>query len=314
VQQEFFDMGFSSIASANTMVPEQQQRFEDACQAVSENLEGLIQAIAVVRRLRHPEEGCPWDLKQSHASLRKYMLEEAYEAVEAMEANEATPHLQEELGDVLLQVLLHAQIAEDNGAFTVQDVAAGLAEKLIRRHPHVFAPHQETAIHSPEAVTAQWQAIKAQEQAQKSSVEPAVPVSVLQGVGQGKPALMRAGDISHKAVKVGFAWPDDATLMGCVRSELDEIETEMQASPRQPERLEDEMGDVLFACASLARHIGVEPEVALHKATGKFECRFRHMEQLIQQAGLTLGALSFDEWEAFWQQAKTELRALGACL
>ena len=279
----------------------------EACEKeLKEQLNGLMKAVAVVRQLRHPEEGCPWDLKQTHASLRKHMLEEAYEAVEAMQG-EATTHLKEELGDVLLQVLLNAQIAEDSGEFTINDVAQTLAEKLIRRHPHVFTPKAHTQeITTPEAVSAQWQAIKAQERGQTHTTP-----SALEGVTRAQPALSRAGVLSKKAVKLGFAWPDDATLLACVRSEFDEVEAEMKQATRSHDRLEDELGDVLFACSSLAKELNIDPEVALTRASDKFETRFRHMERLIQQDNQQPSDLDFDTWEAYWAKAKAQLRAEG---
>ena len=216
------------------MEAEAQGRLEEAQARLSHSMASVVKAMAVIKALRTPETGCPWDLKQSHHSLRKHMLEEAYEAAEAMEANQPTEHLKEELGDVLLQVLLHAQIAEDSGAFNFQEVCEGLAEKLIRRHPHVFQPSAQKGIDSPEAVSAQWQTIKAMErQTAEGAENPVVGgatrvESVLQGVTKAQPALTRAGQLSHKAVKVGFSWPDDETLMECVRSELVEIEEEMR--------------------------------------------------------------------------------------
>jgi MazG family protein len=288
----------------------------DALEAkLSLELKGVQQALAVVQQLRNPEGGCPWDLEQTHQSLTPFMLEEAYEAVEAMQAcssdSTASIHaLKDELGDVLLQVLLNSQIAQDAGHFSFQDVCTHLAEKLIERHPHVFKPDSHTAeINSPEAVTSQWQAIKAR-QAPPSSEGVA---SVLDGVHKGQAALARAGKISKKAVKAGFTWPDDETLWACVMSEFDEIKAEMQATPRNPLRLQDEMGDVFFACASLAKQIGVEPETALVQATAKFEQRFRYMESMILAEGRALADLDFPTWDDYWNRAKAELRSSGAC-
>jgi nucleoside triphosphate diphosphatase len=307
----------SSVAHP-LMEADPQARLEEAQHTLQEHMAGVLKAMAVVKALRTPETGCPWDLEQNHHSLRKHMLEEAYEAVEAMETNSPSLHLKEELGDVLLQVLLHAQIAEDAGSFTFEDVCEGLAEKLIRRHPHVFQPSKQLEVNTPEAVSEQWQRIKALEVKPDSLDKPqhaqaSTMPSVLEGVSQGQPALSRAGQVSHKAVKAGFNWPDDATLMECVRSELREIEDEMRHSPTSADRLEDEMGDVLFACASLAKHLRIEPELALSRATDKFEQRFQYMEGLIHASGTPMQHLSFEEWEAYWQQAKAELRSKGLC-
>ena len=299
--------------TVETLIENAMQDKLDALEAkLSLDMQGVQHALAVVKQLRNPDGGCPWDLEQTHQSLTPFMLEEAYEAVEAMQASslntpESTTALKDELGDVLLQVLLNSQIAEDEGRFTLQDVCFHLAEKLIVRHPHVFKPQSHTAdIDSPEAVTAQWQAIKASQSAKKAG-------SVLDGVHKGQAALARAGKISKKAVKAGFTWPDDATLWACVMSEFDEIKTEMEATPRNPERLQDEMGDVFFACASLAKQIGVEPETALVQATAKFEQRFRYMEALILADGHALADLDFQTWDDYWNRAKADLRATGLC-
>jgi len=277
-------------------------------------MQDVQKVLAVVKQLRTPKEGCPWDLEQTHQSLAPYMLEEAYEAVEAMQdiANPTearVQNLKDELGDVLLQVLLNSQIAQDEGFFTFQDICQHLAQKLIRRHPHVFCPDSHQAnIETPEAVTAQWQALKAQEAPLNTTKQ-----SVLDGVSKAQPALSRAGKISKKAVKAGFTWPNDEVLWACVMSELDEIKAEMEAKPRCAERLQDEMGDVFFACASLSKQIGVDPETALVQATEKFERRFRYMESLIQKDGRHLNDLDFDTWDAYWKQAKEALRASGVC-
>ena len=262
----------------------------------------LWQAIQVVAELRHPDHGCPWDLKQTHASLKRFLLEEAQETLTAIDDNDPAA-LCEELGDVLLQVLLHAQIAQDNNQFTLADVAQTLAQKLVRRHPHVFGD-ANADINSPERVTQQWQQIKA---AEKSGQ--AIAGSVLVDVPKGLPALSRAYVTSKKAVAVGFEWPDLASLWQCVMSEYDEFRAETDADhpdkATRQNRLEDEFGDILFASINLGRQFGIDPEVALHRATDKFTRRFKAMEALVDKPLTELTEqLTFADWDDLWNRAK----------
>lgn len=272
--------------------------------AISETtLEALEQVVGVVAKLRDPDGGCPWDLKQTHESLRPHMLEEAYEAVEAMGADQSPEALKEELGDVLLQVLLHAQIAKDNGLFSIKDVAHGLAEKLIRRHPHVFNT-DATKLEEAEAVTTQWEKIKAQEKVDAGEAQDSV---LKKAAKPNTTALIRAQRVSKKAVKLGFAWPDMKSLWACVRSEFDELEevTEKTGDPLASQQaLEEELGDCLFATVSLAHHLNVEAEVALTRATDKFLKRFQCMES---QADQPLETLNFEQWDTLWKQAKKQV-------
>lgn len=278
-----------------------------------EVMQGIEKLVQVVAQLRHPETGCPWDLKQTHVSLKPYLLEEAYEAVEAIDESEAsgnTALLKEELGDVLLQVVLHSQLAQDAGQFDFEGVCETIAEKLIRRHPHVFG---EVEVEGAEAVVTNWEAIKKAEKGNPKTH------SVLDGVSKNQPALSRALETSKKAVKVGFAWPNLDSLWDCVMSEYREFREEVDALPADNpvsvaafERLESEMGDIFFASVNLARHFKIDPEVALTKATAKFIRRFQAMEQVIlQRAGqeTTLEAamteLDFESWDALWREAKT---------
>lgn len=281
-------------------------------EAVQEHqgIEKLLQTIAA---LRHPEQGCPWDLKQTHATLKPYMLEEAYEAVEAMNDWESTgksDSLKEELGDVLLQVVLHCQLAKEAKQFDFEAVCEGIAEKLIRRHPHVFG---DVTVENSQQVTQNWEAIK---QAEKGGVK---QESVLTGISKSQPALSQALQTSKKAVKVGFEWPSLDSLWDCVMSEYDEFKAEMEGvanpseiSAAQFARLENEMGDIFFASVNLARHFGIDPEVALNKATQKFTRRFQAMEQLIQQRHLkpqqsldeAMKGLDFETWDVLWREAK----------
>jgi tetrapyrrole methylase family protein / MazG family protein len=262
-----------------------------------EGLTGIEKLVAVVAQLRHPEQGCPWDLKQTHASLKPYMLEEAYEAIEAIDSGEPES-LKEELGDVLLQVVLHAQLAQDVGVFDFSQVCQGIADKLIRRHPHVFG---ESTVSDAEGVVNQWEAIKKTEKQQEAvSTE---KQSILHGVPKNLPALSRALETSKRAVKVGFEWPSIESLWECVMSEFAEFKHE--ADHHQPfERLEEEMGDIFFATVNLARHYKIDPEVALTRATAKFTQRFQAMERLVGERSLE--SLDFETWDHLWNQAKAE--------
>lgn len=266
------------------------------CEAQS----GINKLLAVVAALRHPQLGCPWDLKQTHASLRPYMLEEAYEAVEAIDTGHPAP-LQEELGDVLLQVALHAQLAMEAGTFTFPQVAEGIANKLIERHPHVFGQDMtnlgEAA--TPEAVVTNWEAMKRAKHGEKTGQ----PASAMDTVPEGVPALIRAFKASKKAVHAGFKWPSFESLWSCVLSEYDELRQDID-NERPIENLEDELGDCLFATVSLAQFLGIDAEVALHKATNKFMSRYRAMEQLLDQP---LESYSFETLDDAWRQAKKQV-------
>ncbi len=291
---------------ANQVDPALQPILQQQQEKVQAQLPSIQQVLAVVAQLRNPNGGCPWDLEQTHASLRPHLLEEAYEAVETMHHTpvQNPHHLKEELGDVLLQVLLHAQIAQDNGLFSFADICDTLADKLVHRHPHVFRPAQQedAAITTPEQVSAQWQAIKQAEKNPTATTD--TKSSVLANVATGQPALTRAATISRKAVKVGFKWPNLESLWQCVMSEFDEFKAEAVAMTPSTDRMEDELGDIFFACASLAQFFNLNPEVALTRATNKFQARFLYIEQ---HATKPLSELSFDEWEQLWAEAKHHL-------
>jgi MazG family protein len=272
--------------------------------ALASTWPAVANLLAVVAQLRNPNGGCPWDLAQTHESLRPHLLEEAYEAVEAMTPSIGSPSaMKEELGDVLLQVVLNAQLAQEAGQFNFNDICQTLSEKLIRRHPHVFNAPETSTITTPAEVSQQWQAIKATEKAQQGNA-PAAKPSALMGVNEALPALNKAASLSKKAVKVGFKWPNDEALWACVLSEFNELKAEADAPTPNTDALEDELGDVFFACATLAQHYNLNPEVALTRAIHKFKTRFVHMEQHTPKP---LEALSLDEWEALWQQAKIAL-------
>lgn len=253
---------------------------------IYKNLEELIDVVA---KLRAPD-GCPWDREQTHSSLRPNMLEEAYEAIDAIDENNM-PHLREELGDVLLQVLLHSQIASENGDFNIEEVAKELKDKLIHRHPHVFG---NANVKNSDEVLANWDKLKAEEKTDRKSA--------MDGLSKSQPALMLAQKISKRAVKVGFEWPNEDSLYNCFYSEIEEFK---QAKKEQnKEHMEEEYGDILFAAVNLARWNKIDAEQALLKANKKFEKRFRKMEEL---ATKPLTDYSFEEFDALWKQAKKEL-------
>ena len=226
---------------------------------------GLVEILA---RLRAPD-GCPWDREQTHESLLKHLLEEAVEVVEAVRAQDDT-NLAEELGDVLLQVVFHAQLASEEGRFTIEDVVRSISEKMVRRHPHVFG---SAVAETAEAVHAQWEMIKAQE---KAAAGKAPAQSVLDKVSRALPALTRAQELQKRAANVGFAWSDPADAVAKVREELAEFEAELRKGDRP--RLAEEFGDLLFAVAAVGRQVGLEAEQELIHGNAKFEARFRRLE------------------------------------
>ncbi len=244
------------------------------------NLERLIEIISILRS----ENGCKWDREQTHSTLKRNMLEEAYEAVDAIDDNDLN-HLKEELGDVLLQVVLHAQIAKEENAFNIEDVAKGISDKLIHRHPHVFG---DVKVQSTDEILDNWEKLKKEEKPHRTSI--------MDGVSKSQSAMMSAQKISKKAVKTGFEWPDETSLYDCVLSEIKEF----QQAKTQDEK-EEEMGDILFAVVNLARWNKIEAEQALLKSNKKFMARFRKMESL---ADKELEKLTLEEWDSLWKKAK----------
>ena len=246
----------------------------------------LEEVIEVIRKLRAPD-GCPWDRKQTHESLRPNMLEEAYEAVDAIDDNDMA-HLREELGDVLLQVLLHSQIASENNEFNIDNVAKELKDKLIHRHPHVFG---DIRIDNADEVLAVWEKRKAEEKSHRKSA--------MDGISRSQSALISAQKISKKAVKTGFEWPNEESLYECIMSEFNEFKEAVQEGDKI--HMEEEFGDILFATVNLARWNKIDAEQALLKANKKFEKRFRKMEELAEKP---LNDYSFEEFDTLWKQAK----------
>jgi ATP diphosphatase len=251
---------------------------------------GLEKLKAVVHDLRSPR-GCPWDQEQTHESLVSNMIEEAYEAVEAIQSGDKE-HLREELGDVLLQVVLHAEIASEIDAFDLDAVAHEVSEKLIRRHPHVYGSSDTD---TSEAVLAQWDAIKRAEKGDRK--EP-----YLARVGTGLPALSQAAKIQKKAAKIGFDWPDTQGPMEKIREETEEVSHELEGTDAA--RLSEEIGDLLFAVVNLARKSGIDPEAALASCNQKFVRRFGKVESALEAEQISLDEASLGQMEAAWQHAK----------
>ena len=251
--------------------------------------DGMTRLRQVVHRLRAPG-GCPWDREQTHASLVPHLLEEAYEAAEAIHAGDPTL-ICEELGDLLLQPVLHAEIASESGAFDLDRMANELTEKLIRRHPHVFG---DASAETSDAVIVQWDAIKRREKGEARGY--------LEGAASGLPALMRAQKLQKKAARVGFDWPDREPVFAKILEEVAELEDAVQNS--EPACIEEEVGDLLFSVVNLARKLGVEAEVALAASNEKFVRRFHAMEQRLTDQGTKLGEAALTEMDAVWDAVK----------
>jgi MazG family protein len=249
--------------------------------------------LEIMARLRDPERGCPWDRQQDFKSIAPYTVEEAYEVADAIERDDLGA-LREELGDLLLQVVYHARMAEEAGLFRFEDVAAGIAEKLTARHPHVFGTAE---IKDAAEQTRDWETHKAGERAAKSQT------GVLEGIPLGLPGLTRAEKLQRRAARVGFDWPELAPVFGKIREELTELEQEL-ATGAVAVRVEDELGDVLFAVANLARKLQVDPEQALRGTNRKFERRFRHVEMRLAERGKQPAQASLEEMDGYWDEAK----------
>ncbi|MFM8499980.1 MAG: nucleoside triphosphate pyrophosphohydrolase [Chakrabartia sp.] len=245
-------------------------------------LDQMDRLLGIMARLRDPVLGCPWDVEQTYATIAPYTIEEAYEVADAI-ARHDLAELKEELGDLLLQVVFHARMAEEEGVFSFADVAAAISDKMERRHPHVFG----------NATGVDWEGIKAAERADKASAK---PHTALSGVALGLPALLRAEKLQKRAARTGFDWPDANGARAKIIEELAEVDAATDQDAR-----EDELGDLLFAVVNWARKLDIDPEAALRRANRKFENRFRAMEDM---AGDGFVGLSLDDKEALWQKAK----------
>ena len=253
----------------------------------------------IMSRLRHPEQGCVWDLKQDFTSLIPYLIEEAYEVIDAIDRNDPDD-LRSELGDLLLQVVFHSQIAEEQGLFNFEQVSAAICDKLIRRHPHVFA---DAVFNTDEERHQAWEQAKADERQEKNKT--GGQDSVLSGVARNLPALLECEKIQDRAANYGFDWPDVPPVFDKVLEELDEVKEAWQSGDQA--HIQEEIGDLLLVTVNLARHLNVNAEVALKESTKKFSRRFQHVEQQVEAAGLNLKDCELAELDALWNLAKRAL-------
>lgn len=263
----------------------------------------IAQLLAVMARLREPGNGCPWDLEQTFRTIAPHTIEEAYEVADAIDRGDRAD-LKDELGDLLFQIVFYAQMAAEDGAFDFHDIAAGLTEKMVRRHPHVFG---EVTVASADEMTHRWEEQKAAERNEKAAARGQRP-SALDGVIAGLPGLTRAVKLQKRAARVGFDWKEPPPILDKIEEEIGELRAVLGgpalAEPDR-DRLEDELGDCFFALANLARHLEIDPEAAVRRTNAKFEHRFRLMEHWLQAEGRSPQQLSLGELEALWQRAKT---------
>jgi len=262
--------------------------------------ENIGQLLTVMTRLRDPENGCPWDIEQDFKSIAPYTIEEAYEVAQAIQDSDMDA-LRDELGDLLLQVVYHAEMAREAGAFDFDDVAEGIADKMIRRHPHVFA---DTKISDANQQTLAWEKQKANERSAQTEKNNA-PASALDGIALALPALMRAEKLQKRAARVGFDWHDTAPVVEKIAEELAEVKDAAKQGDKN-ENLSMECGDLLFACVNLVRHMGIDAENALRQANAKFDKRFRSLESLVRDEDREPEQLTLEELEQFWQLVKRE--------
>jgi len=271
-----------------------------------------IQALLkIMEQLRNPDGGCPWDLEQDFKSIVPHTLEEAYEVADAIERHNLVD-LREELGDLLLQVVFHAQMASEQQAFDFSDVVQGIVEKMIRRHPHVFGDEDSK---TAGAVAGRWDQIKDQEKAAKLQAAAAdgqaapAPRSLLDDVPVVMPGLTQAVKLQKKAAKVGFDWPDTSLVIDKLNEEMLELSQEITKEPRDTSKIEDELGDILFVYANLARHLGVDPEAAIRRTNQKFRRRFGRIEEILSSEDKSFDEMDLAGLDLLWDQAKKEERS-----
>lgn len=263
-----------------------------------ESLAQMQRLLDIMRRLRDPDTGCPWDLAQTFSTIAPYTIEEAYEVADAIERNDLV-ELRAELGDLLLQVVFHAQIASDSESFGFADVAGSIADKMVRRHPHVFADMQFDNEHEQHA---HWENLKEQERL--ASADANEHPSALDGVALALPALTRAEKIQKRAARAGFDWREIEPVFDVVSEELNELREAVQAADHAA--MDDELGDLLFSVCNLARHARIDPEQALKRSTTKFEARFRHVEAALHREGREMDSVSQAELDDYWKAAKND--------
>ena len=258
--------------------------------------------IEIMAALRHPATGCPWDKEQDFTTIAPYTVEEAHEVADAIARHDLSD-LREELGDLLLQVVYHARMAEEIGAFAFGDVVEAITAKMIRRHPHVFGDEEARGAGAAKGF---WEKVKAQEKSERAGRSPGS--GMLEDVKAGMPALARAVKLQRKASTVGFDWNSPEAVLDKLREETEEFSAETRREPQMPDRLEDEIGDLLFTVANLARHFSIDPDQALRRTNAKFIRRFAAIEQALAEDGRKPGEASLEEMEALWQRAKIDDR------
>ena len=262
-------------------------------------LQEITRLHKIMQDLRDPQTGCPWDVEQTFETIAPYTIEEAYEVSEAIASGERAK-IADELGDLLLQVVFHAKIASEEGSFDLADVARGISDKMIRRHPHVFG--DDARISASEQKVA-WEDIKAAERA--AAQDDKARASVLDDVAVTLPAIVRAAKLQKRAARVGFDWPDITAVIAKMHEETGELLEALEEEPDNMARLQDEVGDILFVASNIARKVGVEPESALLACNRKFEKRFHYIEEALAKEGRSVDEASLDEMEQLWQDAKT---------
>ena len=262
---------------------------------MSDTVEQLQKIISIMAKLRDPDNGCPWDVQQDFASIAPYTIEEAYEVADAIESGDRAA-LCDELGDLLLQVVFHAQIAEEEGCFTLADVARSISDKMINRHPHVFGDKKTPDFKQQRQL---WENIKKAERATKGQN------NVLANIPIGMPPMQRAVKLQKRAASVGFDWPEIEQIIDKMHEEAAELTAELETTPQNKKRLTDEVGDLLFVAVNLARKAGVDPETALIGCNKKFEERFNYIEQNINLNNKSFAETTLDEMEKLWQEAKS---------
>ncbi|WP_127143599.1 nucleoside triphosphate pyrophosphohydrolase [Pelagibacterium montanilacus] len=259
----------------------------------------LSTLLEIMARLRDPETGCPWDIEQDFASIRHYTIEEAYEVADAIE-REDYEDLRDELGDLLLQPVYHAQMASERGVFDIGDIILAVTEKLIRRHPHVFGDDEAGTATTSET---RWETIKAAERARKAERRGGdTPPSLLDDVPVGLPALLRASKLAKRAARVGFDWPDTASVIGKCSEELEEVREAMESGNERAQV--EEIGDLLFSVANLARHAGIDPEAALREANAKFVRRFQYVEDRCRTDGIAAEDAGLERLDGYWNEIR----------
>ena len=267
-------------------------------------MEHMNQLLKIMKSLRDPDSGCPWDVEQKFSTIAPYTIEEAYEVADAIARNDMDD-LCSELGDLLFQVVYHSQLADEQGSFNFRDVTEKINEKLIRRHPHVFGESESTDIKTQSNA---WEAIKTQErlgrQGKAAKEEGLQEEKLLDGIIQAMPSLARAQKLQNRAATVGFDWNETQAVLDKIREEIEEVEEEINSETRNAEKIEDEIGDLLFACVNLARHLGIDSESAVRKTNKKFEKRFAYIEHSLRDQGTELQDATLEIMDKLWNEAK----------